>query len=96
LRVFSEVFADRGYTAAGDLAPRNSPGALIHDADRAADRLTSFLETGAMPTVDGGTVRLAVDSICVHGDNPAAVAMAARVRALLAARGLAIRPFLPA
>lgn len=94
LRVFSEVYADRGYTAAGDLVPRRSPGALIHDADEAAERLTAFLDTGAMPTVDGDAVPLAVDSICVHGDNPAAVAMATRVRAMLAARGLTIRPFL--
>jgi UPF0271 protein len=93
LRVFSEVFADRGYTATGDLVPRSVPGALIHDPDAAAERLITFLDSGSMPTVDGGTVRLAVDSICVHGDNPAAVAMAGRVREVLIGRGLRIAPF---
>lgn len=94
LRVFSEVFADRGYTATGQLVPRSAPGALIHDADVAAARLVAFLDSGAMPTIDGGSVRLAVDSICVHGDNPAAVAMAGRVREVLAGRGVTIAPFL--
>lgn len=96
LRVFSEVFADRGYTAAGDLVPRSEPGALIHDPEVAADRLVGFLDSGSMPTVEGGTVRLAVDSICVHGDNPAAVAMAARIREVLIGRGLTIAPFVTA
>ena len=49
-----------------------------------------------MPTVTGGTVRLTVDSICVHGDNPQAVAMAARVRAMLREAGYRLAPFLPA
>ncbi|WP_085809227.1 LamB/YcsF family protein [Sphingomonas sp. TZW2008] len=96
LRVYSEVFADRGYTTQGHLVPRDRPGALIHDADAAASRLVAFLANGQMPTVDGGTVPLAVDSICVHGDNPAAVAMASRVREVLTDRGLTIAPFLPA
>lgn len=96
VRVFSEVFADRGYTPAGQLVPRNAPGAMIHDADEAAERLCRFLDSGVMPTVDGGGVQLAVHSICVHGDNPAAVAMAGTIRAALLARGLHIAPFLPA
>ena len=93
LRVFSEVYADRGYTAAGNLVPRSMPGALIHDPEVAAGRLIAFLDSGSMPTVEGGTVRLAVDSVCVHGDNPAAVAMASRVRAVLTGQGRAIAPF---
>ena len=94
LRVFHEIYADRGYTAAGRLVPRSEPGAVIHDAEAAAARLAAFLASGAMPTADGGTVRLAADSICVHGDNPAAVAMATRIRAALSDHGLSIAPFL--
>lgn len=93
LRVFSEIYADRGYAADGQLVPRSQPGALIHDAEEAAARLVAFLDSGVMPTVDGGGVKLAVDSICVHGDNPAAVAMATRVRAMLIGQGLTIAPF---
>ncbi|MCD2315519.1 5-oxoprolinase subunit PxpA [Sphingomonas sp. IC-11] len=94
LRVFSEIYADRAYTAAGQLVPRSAPGAVIHDADAAAARLLAFFDGGAMPTIDGASIKLAADSICVHGDNPAAVAMAARVRSALEGQGLKIAPFL--
>lgn len=94
LRVFSEVYADRGYTPAGDLVPRSQPGAVLHDADQAAARLAAFLATGEMPTVEGGSVALKVDSICVHGDNPAAVAMASRVRSVLREQGVEVAAFI--
>ena len=92
-RVFSEIFADRGYTPGGNLVPRSEPGALIHDAGEATARLIGFLETGLMPTVGGDPVALAADSICIHGDNADAVAMARHVRDAFTARGLEIAPF---
>ena len=93
--VFSEVFADRGYTPAGQLVPRGQPGAMIEDADEAAERLIGFVRTGLMPTVGGEPIRLDVQSICIHGDSDHAVAMARRVRAALTAEGIEIAPFLP-
>lgn len=95
LRVFSEVFADRGYTAAGNLVPRGKPGALIHDDRLAARRLVAFLESGLMPTVSDRPVALKAQSICIHGDSPDAVAMARAVRAALTQSGVEIAPFLP-
>lgn len=95
LPVFSEIFADRGYLSNGQLVPRSQPGALIEDAAAAAERLVRFLGSGRMPTVDGGEVALAADSVCVHGDSPGAVAMAAHARQALAAAGVAVMPFLP-
>ena len=93
LAACSEVFADRGYTPEGQLVPRNQPGAMIHDAAAAATRLIAFLETGDMPTVGGAPVKLNAGSICVHGDGPTAVAMAAALRARLTDAGLNIRSF---
>jgi len=89
----SEVFADRGYTAQGQLVPRGTPGAMIHDADEAADRLIAFLETGSMPTVEGNPIRLNAGSICVHGDGPTAVAMAGTLRTRLQDAGFRIESF---
>ncbi|PTQ11576.1 hypothetical protein CLG96_09100 [Sphingomonas oleivorans] len=94
IAVYSEIFADRGYTAEGNLVPRGQPGALIDDADEAAGRLVRFLETGLMPTVDGGEKRLEAHSICIHGDSFHAVAMARRVRTALMAAGVEIAPFI--
>ncbi len=92
--VFSEIFADRGYTAAGTLVPRSEPGALITDADAATGRILAFLDSGRMPAVDGSLVPLKVDSICIHGDSAHAVHMARHLKAALVAKGIAVRPFL--
>lgn len=96
LTTVSEIFADRGYLSSGQLVPRDQPGAMIHDPDEAADRLVGMLKTGQMPTVDGGPIALAAQSICVHGDGPSALAMAKRVRQALEANGFPVRSFLPA
>lgn len=51
---------------------------------------------GTVTAVDGSVVRIAADSICVHGDSPGAVAMAQRVRERLSADGIRIRSFMDA
>jgi len=96
MRVFSEIFVDRGYLSTGRLVPRGHQGAMIHDPGIAAVRLVGFLRTGLMPVVDGDPIRLNAQSICVHGDSAGAVAMARRIRAVLQAEGSAIKPFLQA
>lgn len=92
--VHSEIFADRAYLPDGQLVPRARAGAVIHDADVAVARLMGFLRSGEMPCLDGGGVRLAAQSVCVHSDTPGAVAMAREIRARLVAEGVAVEPFL--
>ncbi|WP_127900531.1 LamB/YcsF family protein [Solirhodobacter olei] len=92
--VFSEIFADRAYMPDGQLVPRSRPGAMLHDADEAAERLIRFLESGRMPTIEGEAIPLAAQSVCVHGDNPVAVATAGQIRARLAGAGVTVAPFL--
>lgn len=92
--VYSEVFADRGYLSSGQLVPRDQPGAMIHDAGEAAARLLSFLQTGLMPVVDGDPIKLAAESICVHGDSTGAVDMAREIRTRLSAEGVQISGFM--
>lgn len=95
LPTYSEIFADRAYLPNGRLVPRSRPDAVIHDAKIAADRLIRFLETGLMPVAGGEPIRLAAQSICVHGDTPDAVAMAQEIRQRLRAAGITLAPFLP-
>lgn len=92
--VYSEIFADRGYLSTGRLVPRSRSDAMIHDPQEAADRLVSYLETGLMPVVDGPAIKLDAHSICVHGDGPSAIAMAAHIRKTLSARGVILKSFL--
>lgn len=72
-----EGFPDRGYTAEGRLVPRGEPGALVHDLDEIAVRAVELART--------------VDSVCVHGDSPSAVAAASAVRRALEAAGLRLK-----
>jgi UPF0271 protein len=48
---------------------------------------------GTVDAVDGAVVRVEVDSLCVHGDTPGAVAMARAVRSALAAAAIHVEPF---
>ena len=93
LTVAAEAFADRGYTATGALVSRREPGAVLHDPEQVAERMLRLATEGAIEAADGSLLRLDAQSICVHGDNPAAVAMAARIRDRLVAAGVAIAPF---
>jgi 5-oxoprolinase (ATP-hydrolysing) subunit A len=87
-----EIYADRAYDDAGRLVWRKVPGAIIHDADRAASRVRAMVEDGAIHAESGKRLKVKIDTVCVHGDNPAAVAMARAVRETLDKAGIAIRP----
>lgn len=91
LRPLREVYADRAYAPDFTLAPRGSPGALIHDPAAALSRLLRWLAAGR---IEAGEATLAtpIDTICVHGDNPGAVAMARYLRQGLEAAGFTLRP----
>lgn len=93
LKTVREVFADRGYTEDGHLAPRSAAGAVLHDAGEAAERAVAMMEEGAVFALSGKRVPVGVDSICVHGDTPGAVAMARAVRAALERAQIVVRAF---
>jgi UPF0271 protein len=93
LRAVREAFADRAYTPEGTLVARTEPGSVLSDPDEVAARVVRLVTDGTLVAVDGSTVRVAADSVCVHGDSPGAVAMAAAVRDALAAQGVALEAF---
>ena len=93
LHVVAEAFADRAYDASGALVPRSLPGAVLHDAGEIRDRVLRLVETGSVVAVDGTVVELVVDTVCVHGDSPDAVAIAVGVRSALEEAGVAPRAF---
>ncbi len=93
LAVVGEAFADRGYTATATLVPRTEPEALVTDVDEVAQRVVRMVTAGVVTAVDGSDVAVAAGSVCVHGDSPGAVAMAAAVRDALSRAGVEIAPF---
>lgn len=90
LHVAREVFADRNYFADGTLVPRSRPDALLHDPEEAAARVLRMLREGIVRTVDGTDFAIEAETICVHGDTPAALAFAEKLRAELAAAGVKV------
>lgn len=93
LRTAAEAFADRGYLPDGTLVPRTQPGAVLRDPSVVARRMVRLIESGVVRAVDGSEVRVDAQSICVHGDSPGAVTMAAETKRMLQGAGIAIAPF---
>lgn len=96
LTVVEEVFADRAYMPDGQLVSRRQPGAVIHDPETIAQRVLVMARDGVVQAIDGSTVKITAQSICVHGDSPNAVAMARAVRKALDEAGIEVAPFAPA
>ena len=88
-----EVFADRAYNDDGTLVARSQPGAVIHDAVQAAETVLRMVEDQAITSINGVKVPVRPDTVCVHGDNPEAVRLAATVRARLEGAGIRLARF---
>jgi 5-oxoprolinase (ATP-hydrolysing) subunit A len=71
-----EVFADRTYLDDGSLTPRSMPQALITEPEEAVKQVLQLLQQKTVTTVNGKTIPMAVDTICVHGDGVHAAAIA--------------------
>ncbi|MGV0041000.1 LamB/YcsF family protein [Mycobacterium colombiense] len=93
LRTVAEAFADRAYRPDGRLVSRREPGAVLHDPAAIADRVATMVTSGRVTAIDGTQIALQAQSVCVHGDSPGAVQIAAAVRDRLATAGVEIGAF---
>jgi UPF0271 protein len=91
LRTGREGFADRAYQPDGALVSRQQPGAVIHDPEIVVPRAVRMVCQHTVETIDGSTIPLAIDTICVHGDTPGAADLAAAVRAALEKAGVEMK-----
>jgi UPF0271 protein len=71
LRVAAEGFCDRAYEADGTLRSRALPGAVFEDSELAARQAVRLARRGD------------IDTLCIHGDTPNALAIARAVREAL-------------
>src|ERR1700754_1190117 len=93
LRTVPEAFADRAYRSDGQLVSRRERNAVLHDVAEIADRVSSMVTAGRVAAVDGSTIPISVESVCVHGDSPGAVQIANAVRDRLRTEGVELNPF---
>jgi UPF0271 protein len=80
-RFIAEGFADRRYQADGSLVPRSEPHSFVENPQEAVEQVEALIRNRA------------VETICVHGDNPHAVEFVSQLRTALTAKGFVIRPF---
>ena len=92
IRIAFEFFGDRAYNPDGSLVSRSAPGAVLHDSGEVADRIVKLIGEGKVTTVDGSEMDLNAETICVHGDNPEALALVRGIREALASAGIKVRP----
>ncbi|MHA3723141.1 LamB/YcsF family protein [Leucobacter sp. HY1910] len=90
VRAIGEGFADRGYRPDGTLVPRSEPGALL-GRDEAIAQALRIAQTGTVIAVGGVEIEVPAESICLHGDSPGAVLLAAEIRAELERAGVTVR-----
>ncbi len=90
LKVWREAFADRAYRADGSLVPRGEPGAVLAE-DAALAQALEVVTSGRVYCVTGEWIRLEADTLCVHGDGPAAALLLQRLRVALSERGVEVR-----
>jgi UPF0271 protein len=87
-----EAFADRRYNRDGTLQSRKHDGAVILDPQQAAAQALCIARDRRVPTADGSQLEVEADTLCLHGDNPNAEAIAWAVRQALDAAGVEVRP----
>jgi UPF0271 protein len=90
--VAAEAFADRTYRSDGSLTPRAEANAVIDDEQLAVAQVVRMVSEGVVRATDGTDVRIAAETVCVHGDGAHAVALAQRLRRALAAAGVDVKP----
>jgi UPF0271 protein len=65
---------------------------VIHDHEIVAKRALKMALEGRVVAMDGTEIELKADTLCVHGDNPAAVQMVKTIRQELKDAGVAVTP----
>jgi UPF0271 protein len=91
LRFVAEAFPDRRYEADGTLRDRRHPDAVLTDPAAVARQAVMLAREGCVIAVNGAVIHLRAETLCLHGDHPAALANGRVVRDALAGAGLEVR-----
>ena len=78
-----EAFADRAYDDAGHLVSRQKNGAVYADPQQIVAQALLLARQGEIQTVSGRLIPIQANTLCVHGDNPAAVSALRSLRKAL-------------
>ncbi len=90
LTFVAEGFVDRAYTDSGHLVPRSEPGAVISDVELMTKRVVDWLQHGQVETATGRRVKLAIETLCLHGDHADSLTTAKSLHAALQQAGITL------
>ena len=91
LKVREEGFADRRYTVAGTLLPRSEPGAVLDGLAAGVAQGLALALCEPIACHEGATLRLRIDTLCVHGDGPEALPLVRAIHQALGSAGFSLR-----
>ncbi len=91
LKAADEAFADRAYEPDGSLVSRIKANALINAPEIAASQALRIALGGGVVAIDGSSVSLTAETICVHGDGPNAVAIGKQLHQVFIENGFEIK-----
>ena len=89
LTVVQEAFADRAYRADGSLVARSERGAVFQTEEDVRRQLRQLMK-GYVTGLDGSSVPIQADSLCLHADTPHAVPLARMIRHELESAGIRV------
>jgi UPF0271 protein len=92
-RHVQEIFADRAYTNQGLLVPRGQEGAVIHDPEKVAERVLMMARERRIISVDGTSVPVNAETVCVHADTPGSIGLLKSIRAKLEKEKITFKAF---
>ncbi len=91
LRFVGEAFVDRVYGSDGRIVPRSEPGAVHSDINTISTQAVGLATAGQVTAQNGDVIKIAADTLCIHGDTENAYQVALAVRDVLQANGVEIR-----
>lgn len=88
----SEIFADRRYQRDGSLCPRGLAGAVLSDPELCLIQVKEMVLERRITPIDGPAIPVEADTLCLHGDSPAAIETAKTIHSALTEAGMSLQP----
>ena len=88
----AEAFADRRYEADGSLMSRSKAGAVFNNPDEVIEHVLSIILHKELLCADGSKRSIQAQSLCIHGDNPAAVEILQALDKVFLEKGILKKP----
>ena len=90
---YREAFADRSYQKNGQLTPRHLSHAMLEEIDQVIQQVISLTKENKVVSLQGDIIEIKVDTICIHGDGPNAIAFSASIYEALKINKIEIKKY---